>query len=196
MEDIKMNEMAHISNETEIQLIRDITKGSFYRFVQEFWHTITSEEPVWNWHIKYLCDELQTVAERVFAKKPKEYDVLINVPPGSTKTSVCSVMLPVWIWTRMPNAQIIACSHTMALAHGFSRKSREVVKSDLYMKCFPEIQIALDQATHFMNTRGGERYAVGVGGTVTGKHAHVIVLDDPIAPAAANSEAGLAQANL
>jgi len=191
-----MGNTVYLPDDAEHQLIREITKRSFYRFVQEFWHTITSEDPHWNWHIKYLCDELQIVAERVFAKKPKAYDVLINISPGSTKSSLCSVLFPTWLWTRMPNAQIIACSHTMALAHGFSRKSREVVKSDLYMKCFPEVQIVLDQATHFTNTQGGERYAVGVGGTVTGKHAHVILLDDPIDPQAANSEAALQSANL
>jgi len=83
-----MENTVYLPDEAETLLIREITKRSFYRFVQEFWHTIISEEPSWNWHIKYLCDELQIVAERVFAKQPKAYDVLINISPGTTKCEV------------------------------------------------------------------------------------------------------------
>jgi predicted phage terminase large subunit-like protein len=152
----------------------------------------------------FMYDKVKSIErleyERVYhiQVESEEYDLQNYISSGFVvhNSSVCSILFPVWIWTRMPNAQIIACSYTMALAHGFSRKSREVAKSDLYLKCFPEVQIVLDQATHFTNTRGGERYAVGVGGTVTGKHAHVLLLDDPIDPSAANSEAGLSAANL
>jgi hypothetical protein len=61
---------------SEVDLVRSITKQSFFEFLKEFWDV---EDPVWNWHVEYLCNELQEVAERVFAGKPKDYDLIINI---------------------------------------------------------------------------------------------------------------------
>jgi predicted phage terminase large subunit-like protein len=158
----------------EYEIARYISKRSFYDFVQEFWGTIISEQPVWNWHIKYLCDEAQIIAERIFAGQPKTHDLLINISPGSTKSSLFSIFLPAWMWARMPNARIICCSYAAALAYDFSRKNREVIRSEKYQKCFPEVRLNLEQAMHFVNTKHGERYSAGVGGRVTGKHAHCL----------------------
>ena len=63
----------------ERDIVRSIVRESFYEFVREFWHSVIEEAPVWNWHIQYLCDELQIVAERVFAGEEKEYDLLVNL---------------------------------------------------------------------------------------------------------------------
>ena len=71
-----------------------LCKEEFFYFVKTFWDTIISEEPVWNWHIEYLCNEIQEMAERVFEGKPKEYDLIINISPGSTKSTICSRMFP------------------------------------------------------------------------------------------------------
>jgi predicted phage terminase large subunit-like protein len=189
-------ENIQFSPELEIDLIRSVTKDSFYRFVQEFWGTIITEKPVWNWHIKYLCDEAQIVAERIFAGQPKLYDLIINISPGSTKSSLFSVFMPAWMWTRMPNARLICCSYSATLAGDFSRKNREVIRSEKYQKCFPEIKLKMEKADHFDNTSHGERYSAGVGGSVTGKHTNCIVLDDPINPTEAASEAGVRAANM
>ena len=68
---------------TEAALVRSICLESFYDFVQVFWHEVVPEAPVWNWHIRYLCDEFQRDAERVFAGKPKQHDTIINISPVS-----------------------------------------------------------------------------------------------------------------
>src|SRR4051812_41244319 len=84
-------------------------RRSLFKFVQEFWDVIIPEDPVWNWHIEYLCDEIQRDVLRVcklpeqrlqgfiMPPKPREsklHDVLVNIPPGTTKSTILSVMLP------------------------------------------------------------------------------------------------------
>ncbi len=181
----------------EYDLVRSITKESLYEFVREFWDTIIPEEPVWNWHIKYLCDELQKVAERVFKGLPKEYDVIINIAPGSTKSIICSIMFPAWIWTRMQRAGIICGSYTHLLALDLALKNRDIVTSDKYMATFPYVRLRQDQKSksEFMNTKRGRRVSVGVGGSITGKHGDFIIVDDPLNPQEAVSETALNTAN-
>lgn len=178
-------------------VIASITKESFYEFVREFWDTIIPETFVDNWHIKYICDELQYIAERVFLNLPKEHDLVINISPGSTKSTICSVMFPAWVWTRMPSARIIGGSYTHSLAMDLSLKGRDIVKSEKYRKCFPNIKLRPDQdtKTYFKNVKGGSRYAVGVGGSVVGMHGHFLIIDDPLDPQAAVSEAELKTSN-
>ena len=75
----------------------ELYRRSFYEFVQYFWDTIIAEEPIWNWHIKYLCDELQAIGQRVAKREQKEHDYyIINVPPGSSKSTIISEMYPLW----------------------------------------------------------------------------------------------------
>jgi len=192
---------------SEIDLLRSICRDSFYEFLREFWDSIIPEKPVWNWHIKYLCDEMQIAAERVFAGKPKEYDLIINVPPGTTKSTIVSVAFPAWAWTRMPSARLICGSHTEALTFDLSRKCRNILEEadrshgrPTYQDCFPGTELLADQNTkgHFVNQAGGGRKSITVGGaSPTGFHAHFLIVDDPIDPqqAAAISGAEMKAAN-
>ena len=181
----------------EDDIVRSLCRDSFYFFVQEFWSEIIQEEPIWNWHVKYLCDELQTVAERVFAGEEKAYDLIINISPGSTKSTIASEMYIAWVWTKMLSARFICASHGYPLAMDLSRKTRDVIISEKYKRLFPEVELREDQNAkgEFHNTKGGMRYAIGTGGSVIGRHAHFIMVDDPIDPTAAISEADLKSVN-
>lgn len=181
----------------EGDVLRSITKESFFSFVKEFWDVIIPEKPIYNWHMKYLCNELQIIAERVFEGLPKAYDMPINISPGTTKSSICSVFLPAWIWTIMQNASIIVGSYTYDLARDLALKNRDVVTSEKYMDTYPFVRIRQDQSakSEFMNTKRGRRIAVGVGGSIMGKHGDFIIIDDPLDPQAAVSEAKLNTAN-
>lgn len=75
---------------------RELNSRSFYHFLQYFWPIVSQHTFQPNWHIEYLCKELEKLARRVGEKKPREYDLIINVPPGSTKTITCSIMFLVW----------------------------------------------------------------------------------------------------
>ena len=184
----------------------ELCKRSFFHFMKTFWGEISSEEPRWNWHIPYLCNELQQIAERVARREPAEYDLIINIPPGTTKSTTCTVMFPVWCWLRWPWMQFIAASYSGALSLEHSVKSRDIVKSDLFAKLFPNVSIKLDKdtKTNFAvvvkqedgSTKvGGSRFATSVGGSVTGFHGHILIVDDPINPSQAVSAIELQKAN-
>jgi len=180
---------------SEYDLIASITRESFYEFVKEFWSMCVMETFIDNWHISYLCKELQAVVENMVAGNDKLYDLIINISPGSTKSTLASVMLPAWTWTRMSSARIIGASYAHNLAMDLSRKNRDLVQSSKYQKCFP-MALKDDQNTksYFANDRGGMRMGVGMGG-VAGFHAHLLVIDDPINPNSAVSEVEMRTCN-
>jgi predicted phage terminase large subunit-like protein len=182
----------------ETSLVADLCRKSFYEFVREFWHVVIHEEPVWNWHIKFLCDQFQEIAERVFNGEEALEDLIVNVPPGTTKSTIFSVMGPAWIWTRMPSARVMCASHAYNLGQDLQVKCREVVQSDMYRTCFPEVKIKEDQNTkgYFALETGGMRFVATVAGvSPMGFHAHFLIVDDPIDPKGAMSEAELKDAN-
>jgi len=182
----------------EYNLVASITRESFYEFVKEFWDTIVPENFIDNWHIKYLCDEFQEVAERVFKGESKEYDLVVNVSPGETKSTIFSVMSLPWIWTKMPSARFIGGSYAYDLSLDLSRRSRAVIKSEKYHRAFPNIELSKDQDAkgYYANTQGGSRQACSVGSNITGFHGHFFVVDDPLDPEAALSEKELETANI
>lgn len=165
--------------------------------MKEFWETVIPETPVWNWHIEYLCEELQIIAERVFINKVKLHDLIINISPGSTKSIICSIMYPAWIWTRMKTGVVITGSYVERLALKLSLKCRDVIESEKYKKCFPGIKLRKDQNAKslYINTAKGEKIACNVGGNITGSHGHFLIVDDPLDPEEAVSELKLEAAN-
>lgn len=170
----------------EYTVLAEICRESLWEFVQAFWCEVPGAGTlVPNWHMEYLCQELQKVAERVFAGLPREHDTAVNISPGTSKSTLCSILFPCWIWTRMPNARILTASHTNSLALDLANKARWVINGDLYKRCFPEIELREDQAmkSYYANTHGGDRFTCTVGGrTPLGFHCHVAILDDLIDP--------------
>src|SRR5574343_496258 len=83
-------------------LIRSVCRESFADFVRVFWPVLTAEPLQWNWHLDILCAELQEQALRVFRRETKKHDTAFNVSPGTSKSSVASVLFPAWCWTFAP----------------------------------------------------------------------------------------------
>lgn len=173
-----------------LRLIAEECRNSFFYFVQTFWDVIIKEKPVYNWHIPYLCEELQSLAQYVKDRKPKPYDLIINIPPGTTKSTIVTIMFPVWLWTIDATLQIITNSYSGGLSIEHATKSKDIITSDKFRKLFPDIIIRRDKSgkQHYANTLGGFRYATSTGATITGFHAHVIINDDPVNPKQADSE--------
>jgi hypothetical protein len=177
--------------------IAAVSKRSFYHFLRHFWGIVNEEEPEWNWHIEYLCNEIQEMLERVFKNEPKQHDLIVNISPGETKSTIFSIYLTPWAWTRMPSFRSINGSYADDLALEMARKARDVVQSEKYMACFPDVRIRNDMNTksNFVTTRGGQRISTSTGAGITGKHAHAIIIDDPLNPKQAASEVELEKAN-
>lgn len=174
----------------------DECKKNFFYFVRLFWKEIISETPVWNWHIEYLCKELQSVSQNIFARLPKLHDLLINIPPGTTKSTIVTVMWPAWLWCVDPSIRVISNSYSSDISTEHAIKSRDIIQSDKYKQLFPEVEIRKDKSGKqaYDTTRNGARYTTSTGGAITGKHAHVIINDDPQNPKQAESEAHRKQA--
>lgn len=181
-------------------------KRSFAFFVRHFWDCVSGDELVWNWHLEYIAGQLQKLAYNVSIKKPAEYDLIINIPPGTTKSTLCTIMLPVWCWVNWHWMKFITCSYSGALALEHAETSRELVRSDKFKELFPEITIKKDKDTksNFRIVKeledgttilGGTRYSTSVGGTLTGFHGHILIVDDPLDPNRAASETELISAN-
>lgn len=186
----------------------ELCRRHFKRFVREFWDLIISEELVWEPHMDVLCIEVQKVYEQVFLKPnpddpakmirlPKLYDLVINIPPGSTKSTLVTIMAPAWAWTRDPSLRMITGSYSDSLATEHSTKSRDIITSDKYKLYFPEVEIKDHKGlkTNYETTANGQRFATSVGGTVTGVHGHVNTIDDPLNPKQAASQVECKTAN-
>jgi predicted phage terminase large subunit-like protein len=187
---------------------RELNNRSLYQFLQCFWHLVSAHPFSPNWHIEYLCSELETLAYRVAERKPREYDLIINVPPGSTKTITCSIMFPIWCWTNWFWMRFICSSYSAPLSLESAGYCRDIIQSELFRELYPELEIKDDKNTKSnfrivkklgdRNKReliGGSRYSTSVGGTLTGFHGDILLVDDPLNPGQAASETEIKTAN-
>ena len=117
--------------------------------------------------------------ERVASGELKR--LIINMPPRHTKSEFASYLLPAWFLGKYPEKKIIQTAHTAELSVGFGRKVRNLVDSDDYKKIFPSVALRADSkaAGRWSTNKGGEYFAIGVGGAVTGKGADLLIIDDP-----------------
>lgn len=177
--------------------LAELCRRSFFRFVKEFWDIVIPEIPVWNWHIEYLCDELQYLNSFVKDRKPKPYDLIINIPPGTTKSTIVTQMYNAWVWTIDPTQRFITSSYAHSLSLSHAVKTRDIINSDKYRCLFPEVVLKADQSakSDFRNNSGGQRFTTSTGGSVTGMHGHQIIADDPLNPQQSVSDVERVSAN-
>lgn len=171
----------------------ELCKRSFFRFFCEFWDTIEAVDLELNWHVEYLCNELQDVYNK-WEEGETQADVLINIPPGSSKSTVVTQVFPAWLWVRNASIRTISSSYSANLATAHAVKTRDILKSDKFNQYYPgliEFKSDSDGKTHFKNTKFGERFTTSTGGTVTGMHGDFIFIDDPLNPEKAVSEVEL-----
>lgn len=180
-----------------VQLVAEKCRESFFYFVKTFWDVIIKETPVYNWHIESLCHELQELSVSIVNREEKPYDLIINIPPGTTKSTITTIMFPAWLWTQDATLRIITNSYSMDLSIEHATKSRDIITSDKYRRLFPNVVLRRDKSakSSYENTATGARYTTSTGGTITGKHAHIIINDDPLNPSQAASDVDRATAN-
>jgi len=119
--------------------------------------------------------------------------LIVNMPPRHTKSEFASYLLPAWFLGQFPHKKVIQTSHTAELAVGFGRKVRNLVGQAEYKDIFPETALQIDSkaAGRWNTSKGGDYFAIGVGGAVTGKGADLLIIDDPHS----EQEATLAEIN-
>jgi len=106
--------------------------------------------------------------------------LIINMPPRHTKSEFASYLLPAWMVGRNPKLKIIQATHTGELAIKFGRKAKHLIDSEEYHKIFDtRLQEDSKAAGRWETAQGGEYYAAGVGGAITGRGADLLIIDDP-----------------
>jgi len=150
--------------------VREKSQEKFMDFVHAVWPTFIDGR-----HHKLMAEKFEEIAQG------KTKRLIINMPPRHTKSEFASYLLPAWFLGKFPNKKIIQCSNTAELAVGFGRKVRNLVDSEIYSKIFPNVGLRADSkaAGRWSTSGNGEYFAIGVGGTVTGKGADLLIIDDP-----------------
>ena len=171
-----------------------LPKTGLKNFIEAAWEQVEpSQKFTGGWHIDAICDHLTAVTDCRLEK------LVINVPPGHAKSLLTSVFWPAWAWTMQPHLRWIFGSYASNLSIRDSIKMRELIMSDWYQARWGDkvkIKTTKDTQAEYETSMGGFRYATSVGGSVTGRHAHIQVIDDPLNALQAYSEAERTSANL
>ena len=158
------------AEELKTRKLREECEQDFLSFVETVW-----PEFIPGRHHAKMAQAFEDVASGKLKR------LIINMPPRHTKSEFASYLLPSWFLGKFPKKKVIQTSHTAELAVGFGRKVRNLVDSDKYKRLFPAVELQSDsKAAGRWNTNfGGDYFAIGVGGAVTGKGADVLIIDDP-----------------
>ena len=166
-----------------------ITRLDFWVFVQRVSAELFGVPLEDNWHIQVLCAEVDRIRTEPNTK------LGIALPPRSLKSIIVSVALPAWLLGHDPTKEIICASYGQELADQLSSDCRRVMLAPWYRRLFPATRLDKQAVSHLVTTAGGKRYATSVGGTLTGMGADVIIVDDPMKPEEALSDAERGKAN-
>jgi len=132
------------------------------------------------WVHKDICQRLEKFSEQVANKESPR--LMLFMPPRHGKSTLASVAFPAWHLGRHPDHEFISCSYSGSLAMNFSRKVRQLLREPVYKNVFEKSRLDKDSQSveSWQTTQGGGYVAAGVGGGITGKGAHVMVIDDPV----------------
>jgi predicted phage terminase large subunit-like protein len=171
---------------TEQDLLRAFLRTDLYAFTQKVFETIVPGAVFSrNWSTEAVTHALEKVVRGETTR------LIVNIPPRHLKSICASVALPAFLLGHDPTKKVICVSYSDDLAVKFSNDCRAVMQSDWYKRTFPQTQIdrAKNTETEFRTTKRGYRLATSVGGTLTGRGGNTILIDDPIKPQDAQSEA-------
>src|SRR5207253_1705640 len=143
-----------------------------------------------NWHVELIAAKLAAVHAGYIRR------LIVSLPPRHLKSHLASVAFPAWCLGHEPSAEILCVSYAQDLADKLSRDCRRILASEWYQRLFPTRLAPRHQAVpEFETTAQGSRVATSVGGVLTGRGADLIVIDDPLKPEEALSQAHRRAAN-
>ena len=149
--------------------IQNKAKNDFMSFVKCVW-----PEFIEGSHHRHIAKKFNDLAEGKINR------LIVNMPPRHTKSEFASFLLPAWMVGRNPKLKIIQATHTGELAIRFGRKAKTLIDSDDYRKIFDtRLREDSQAAGRWETAQGGEYFAAGVGGAITGRGADLLIIDDP-----------------
>ena len=162
--------------------IQNQAQKHFLPFVRAVWPEFLEGS-----HHKIIAKKFENLANGKIKR------LIVNMPPRHTKSEFASFLLPAWFVGRNPKSKIMQTTHTGELAIRFGRKVRNLMETPEYKKIFPKSFLQPDSmaAGRWETAQGGEYFAAGTGGAVTGRGADLLIIDDPHSEQDALSETAL-----
>jgi predicted phage terminase large subunit-like protein len=147
------------------------------------WHVIETAPFIDGWHLRLMCSYLERAYRGEITK------LIINIPPGCSKSGTVSVFGPVWMWIQRPDLRFMYSSHDISLALRDSNRTKELITSQWFLDRWGDLvsldkrKVKADTGTEYYTTAGGLRFSSTVAGRGVGWHSHVQAVDDPLKPA-------------
>tara|TARA_R100000781_G_scaffold3971_3_gene5245 strand:- start:243 stop:1706 length:1464 start_codon:yes stop_codon:yes gene_type:complete len=165
--------------------IRQRAKDDFMVFVKHVYEGFIEGS-----HHKQVAKQFEKLSKNPGSR------IIVNMPPRHTKSEFASYLLPAWLIGKNPELKIIQTTHTAELAVRFGRKVRNLMELEIYRQVFPEVELRADSkaAGRWETGQGGEYFAAGVGGAITGRGADLLIIDDPHSEQDALSETAMENA--
>ena len=160
---------------TQYQVLNALLRNDFRFFIQKIFGTLhTGTNYHHNWHIQAIVHALSRV------DNGETQRLLITQPPRSLKSIITSVAWPAWRLGHDPAHNFLCISYSQDLATELSEKFRRVVESEWYGELFPNVKFIKLTQTDAQTDKGGRRFSTSIGGTLTGRGADTIIIDDPL----------------
>ena len=164
--------------------IQNKAKSDFLSFVKCMWPDFVEGS-----HHRHIAEKFNKLATGEINR------LIVNMPPRHTKSEFASFLLPSWMVGRNPKLKIIQTTHNAELAVRFGRKAKNLIDSEDYQKIFSTtLQEDSKAAGRWETAQGGEYFAAGVGGAITGRGADLLIIDDPHSEQDAMSKTALESA--
>lgn len=189
LESLSRDELLTLARATKALELREETaklESSLIEFYKAAWETIDPAPYVDGWHLHAIAEHLEAVSKGHIRK------LLITVPPRHSKTLMCSVVWPAWLWAKERTAEFpligaqakfLCLSYGDDLALDSALLMRRLIESDWYQARWGKrVKLTADQEakSKFDTSAGGSRISAGFGGTLTGRGGDIKIIDDPL----------------
>jgi predicted phage terminase large subunit-like protein len=165
----------------------------FAAFAKKAWTILYPTRPlIWSWHLDYLCEMLMLVKNRKILR------LIINIPPRTLKSTIVTILYPLWVWLTEPDHNFLTASYSLDLSSEHSVMRRSLLQSAWFQRLFGDrFQLAGDrnQVAQYANNKRGQMIATSVGATAMGRGCDTAVLDDPVSADQSLSDAERTTAN-
>ena len=155
-----------------------LCQDNFLYFVKNVWPDFicrTDKDPHQWGHHQHIAYEFTKIAQH------KKGRLIVNMPPRHTKSEFASIYFPAWMIGKNPKMKLMQVSHNAELSARFGAKVRNLIDSPEYKQIFGDVKLREDSKAkgRWETNHGGEYFAAGVGGSITGRGADLLIIDDP-----------------
>lgn len=160
----------------------EVARDGFAAFAKLAWNQVEAQSLIWSWHMSEIAHHLEAVS------RDDCRQLIINVPPGMSKSTLVSALWPAWDWLSHPSRRFMCGTFDASLALRDALKTRGLINSPWFQDRWGDL-VQIDNSEDvqtsqsvYSTTAKGQRFSTTVGGRATGWHADIQIVDDPIKP--------------